>query len=131
MTLITATAQLYAPRTALANFAARVPNLPAWSGFFRSVGDLVDGHYPVQTPVGLIQTRIEHSSNPGSDQISICSLIKGRSERAELVLTDDGDGVRAHFTIDLLGDPAPDVREQQRARMRSELETLESVTAPA
>jgi hypothetical protein len=106
---------------AVGDFLAEVPNLPAWTGFFRSVGPAADGRHPVETLLGPAETWIE----PGRDGYDICSLIRGQVERATLTVRPEPDGgVTVEFAVRLPDGASAEHAAAQRNRMGHELQTL-------
>lgn len=105
---------------------ARPENLPEWTGFFTSVRPSDEpGRYHAETRIGPITTWIEQAERDGGYEVAICSLIKGRTERAKLWLGPDGAGgdagTLARFGVTLLHSPDDDAVAAQRDRMAREL----------
>lgn len=107
-------------------YLQQVRNLPAWTRFFREVGDAVDGRYQVQTVLGPIQTWIETQIEPSQQTYWICSIIRGAEERAQLTLTPAA-GTQVQFTVWLPDHaPAEQVARQQSVLLQ-ELELLKQI----
>lgn len=131
MTTCTAQTEVARPVEDVAEFLARVPNLPSWTTFFRSVGTSADGkRYPVVSAMGELESWIVVGGEPdGSTTCTIHSLIRGREERAVLRLAGSGDGAATvvEFTVRLPAE-APDERAaQQRSVMAGELRRLKDL----
>ena len=100
----------------------RAENLPAWTGFFTSVRPAEEpGRYHAETKIGPITSWVERAELDDGYEVSICSLIRGRVERARLWLASAGAGTRAEFRVHLLHDPDEAAVAAQRGRMAGEL----------
>ncbi|MDQ8705989.1 hypothetical protein RCO28_26415 [Streptomyces sp. LHD-70] len=131
--MTTCTAQIDIARTpeAVRGYVREVPNLPSWTGFFRSVGESADGRrYPVDTPMGPIETWIETEPVPPGDGAAACtinSLIHGREEQAVLDLRRTDAGTAVHFTVRLPAGAPPERAKGQRTAMAEELRRLKEL----
>jgi len=98
-------------------------NLPSWSGFFSEVDAAgPDGRSPAMSLAGVISTWTEVVRGPERDEVAICSLIHGRTERAVLSFEQlDSSGTRVEFVVTVLRPESEAALETQRARMTDEL----------
>lgn len=127
MTRCTSSVRMAATPNLVADVAGHVPNLPAWTDFFRSVGPCVDGRWTVNTVMGTIRTWIERDQTPHGARLRICSLVADRSEQAEIDLWADGDGCIVEFTVTLGAGAPVQAALAQRERMGEELERLRKI----
>ncbi|MEW9532351.1 hypothetical protein [Microbispora sp. NPDC049125] len=113
------------------DYLGEVPNLPAWTRFFRRVSPIPGrDHYEVETVMGTIETWIEASGEPGGPLIrSITSLIGGRREQAVLRLSPElgGSATSVEFTVRLPAGTPPDRAAGQRTAMTEELRRLKGL----
>lgn len=125
MTRCTAELDLHHSVERIGSYLADVAHLPDWTTFFRSVGEPVNGRYPVRTASGsVIHTRIEH---PAHGRYVISSLIGEREERADLDLVATASGsTTVRFTVTVLAALEASVGgvDAQRERMGEELRQL-------
>jgi hypothetical protein len=113
---------------AVRTYLGHVPNLVHWTTFFRSVGTERDGRYEVDSIAGPIVTWIETETlGDASVRQAICSLIKGRVERATLDLLAGSGGVDVRFEVHLPREADDEALAEQRAEMRRELDTLKAL----
>lgn len=120
---VTAELEIDVPLAQAFAWFAAAANLPSWTGFFLRVDPAgTDGHHRALSLVGMITTWIETTGEGERRDIDICSLIRGRTERARLTL-DSCSTARTHvsFTVTVLHPESEAALEVQRARMEYEL----------
>jgi hypothetical protein len=109
----------------IAAFVGHVPHLPAWTTFFKEVGEETDGRYAVTSIMGSIHTWMLQEEHAGGLLISLCSAIRETEERATVQLTEVPDGgVRVAFTVTLPDGLPSAVVDDQHAEQEQELATL-------
>lgn len=98
-------------------------NLPSWTEFFTGIeADSVGGRHQATSLAGPITTWTEIASGDGRTEVSICSLIHGRTERARLTLErQDGASTHVAFTVVVLNPESVNAVQVQSSRMAAEL----------
>lgn len=111
------------PLGEVAAYAAQVPNLPKWTGFFQSVGTEVDGRYPAMTPLGPVTTWIEPSYDGERLIFAVVSVVKEK-EKAYIELESRGDAAVLKFVVELPEHAPAAAVARQEAAMAGELREL-------
>jgi hypothetical protein len=125
---LTAGLDIGVPLTRALEWFGTATNLPAWTGFFIEVGPAgSDGRHQAMSLAGQITTWIESPWTGSTDDVArcevvICSVIRGRTERAGLTLERlDAARTRVTFTVTVLRPGSDATLRIQRARMAHEL----------
>lgn len=121
---VVASQVLAAPLAATADWLADPANLPRWTGFFVEVRP-DQGRHIASTPLGEAEVWIERSDAERGQALEICTILRGRAERARLVLEDAAGQTRASFRVNLLGEPDEDRVLAQQQQMTQELGAIE------
>ena len=120
---VTAATTIDRPLDDVLGWLADPENLPSWSGFFQEVDAAGnDGRHPALSLAGVISTWTEVSREPGRAEVSICSVIRGRTERAVLSLQGTGAGTAVRFTVTVLRPDNAEALRGQEIRMGDELD---------
>ncbi|WP_432946259.1 SRPBCC family protein [Kribbella sp. CA-253562] len=120
---VTAAITIDRPLTDVTDWFANAENLPSWSGFFQEVDAAGnDGRHPALSLAGVISTWTEVVREPGGAEVAICSVIRGRTERAALSLRQTGAGTHVRFTVTVLRPEGATALQAQEIRMGDELD---------
>ncbi len=98
-------------------------NLPSWTGFFTGVeADSIGGRHQATSLAGPITTWTEITSGGDRAEVSICSLIHGRTERARLMLERQKvSSTHVAFIVVVLNPESVTAVQVQSSRMAAEL----------
>ncbi|MGH3936104.1 MAG: hypothetical protein ACRDS1_14200 [Pseudonocardiaceae bacterium] len=108
-------------------YLEQVPNLPAWTEFFRAVGERHGEYYRVESVMGPIDTRISRYTDGDVAVCTVHSLIRGQREQAVIRIRPAGTGVNVAFTIQLPETAPAELTAVAAATLHRELTALKAI----